>query len=112
MTSKLNLSLLLQLGIDRASVEALRRIEAKVGTADGGPSIQDGVMQFEEYASSSTEAQQALREIGDLRSEVQSFQTSIKSLQSTIEELAAQVAGLPNVDLFRNRIENIEDRLA
>ena len=112
MTSKLNLSLLLQLGLDRASVEALRRIEVKVGASDNGPSIQDTVKQFEEYAVTSTEAQAALREIAELRGEFQMTQTSIKSLQTAVDELLAQISALPSADIFRNRIESIEDRLA
>lgn len=111
----------------------LQTIGGPTVVTGGGIAPIDVHEQFEEYAVSSTEAQEALRgveelrnareaasdtrtnelvrQIDELRNELASSRNDVSQLRSLIEEISARI-GEPYSDQIRNRVESLEDRLA
>lgn len=133
MAIKLNLGSLLDAGLSRADMAALRITQKKGGIEDGAVTPADNQKQFEEYAISNLEAQDALRGVEELRQQIAGIRSANDSLVTMIDELRNDLASsrndavmlrtiiddftvilsaLPTADQFRNRIESIEDRLA
>lgn len=98
-----------------------------------GISATENQMLFEEFPITSIEGHQALVNVEELRADMQIPQISIKELQTALEELKADlqlpqpsiktiqtsidelsalIYSLPNYDVLRTRIEQLEDRLA
>ena len=101
--------------------------------AGGGVAPLDVQKQFEEYPLTAPEAVEALRAVDELRNVVyqQSTQTAdllaivdelrnessyakneVQGLRAVIDDLISTLSVTPQIDLLRNRVADIEDRLA
>jgi len=76
-----------------------------------GISPTDAAQQFEEYATTSIEAVEALSGVSELRNELATLRSNNDQLRSLVEELSARISDFPTNDL-RQRVEAIEGRLA
>lgn len=99
MTVKLNQALLMQLGLSRADVAALRALLVRSGgSSDTVITSSDNQMQFEEYAITPPEAIEALRGIDELRNELAASRADMQAVRGRIDELTAQLeAAGPNL---------------
>lgn len=111
----------------------LQTIGGPAVVTGGGIAPIDVHEQFEEYAVSSIEAQEALRgidelrnareptsdtrtdelvrQVDELRSELATSRNDTSQLRSLFEELSTRIAE-PYTNQLRNRVESLEDRLA
>lgn len=109
---KLNLSALMKAGFTRPDVDALQTILNRSGIGDNAITTLDNQKQFEEEPLTSPEAMKALRLAEELHGELQYIRSDLQSLRAQIEEMQNNQSDRPNLDQLRNRIADIEDRLA
>ncbi len=89
---------------------------ARVGSADALSNTEleamaQALLDSGAVPASSTEAQEALRGVEELRQEFASLRGENDRLRGELEELRAQLEGAPSFQPLEGRVQQIEDRL-
>jgi hypothetical protein len=96
--------------IDQEWLRALTDLLNRTGGVSGDTSFDQYVPMFFDTPHTDATAREAMTMIDELRNELASARSEQQQLRSMLEDLASQLQSNPNTD-FRNRIEQIEDRL-
>ena len=96
--------------IDQEWLRALTDLVTRTGGVSGDTSFDQYIPMFFDTPHTDATAREAMTMIDELRNELASARSEQQQLRSMLEDLASQLQSNPNTD-FRNRIEQIEDRL-
>lgn len=96
--------------IDQEWLRALTDLLIRTGGVSGDNSFDQYIPMFFDTPHTDATAREAMTMIDELRNELASARSEQQQLRSMLEDLASQLQSNPNTD-FRNRIEQIEDRL-
>ena len=96
--------------IDQEWLRALTDLLTRTGGVSGDTSFDQYIPMFFDTPHTDATAREAMTMIDELRNELASAKSEQQQLRSMLEDLASQLQSNPNTD-FRNRIEQIEDRL-
>ena len=96
--------------IDQEWLRALTDLLIRTGGVSGDTSFDQYIPMFFDTPHTDATAREAITMIDELRNELASARSEQQQLRSMLEDLASQLQSNPNTD-FRNRIEQIEDRL-
>jgi hypothetical protein len=96
--------------IDQEWLRALTDLLIRTGGVSGDTSFDQYIPMFFDTPHTDATAREAMTMIDELRNELASARSEQQQLRSMLEDLASQLQSNPNTD-FRNRIEQIEDRL-
>jgi hypothetical protein len=96
--------------IDQEWLRALTDLLIRTGGVSGDTSFDQYIPMFFDTPHTDATAREAITMIDELRNELASAKSEQQQLRSMLEDLASQLQSNPTTD-FRNRIEQIEDRL-